>query len=105
MPGDPKGRTYSQVAAEGQFNTAIKGKTEAAREIADRLEGRAVQPFGDDTPSMSVTVNLEAVREEAVWEFLVFQEIKQFWQDAPGIKQFFCPRSHEARPHTALRTL
>jgi Family of unknown function (DUF5681) len=64
-PGDPKGRTYAQLAAEGQFNAAIKGKTDAAREIADRLEGKAVQPVvGDDTASTSVTVNIEAVRKK-----------------------------------------
>jgi len=67
MPGDPKGRTYAQVAAEGQFNRAIKGKTEAAREIADRLEGRGVQPFGDDAASMSVTAARSQARFVA-WE-------------------------------------
>jgi hypothetical protein len=64
MPGDPKGRTYAQVAAEGQFNTAIKGKTEAARDIAGRLEGKAVQPLGDDTAGMSVSLNIEVVRKK-----------------------------------------
>jgi hypothetical protein len=63
-PGDPKGRTYAQVAAEGQFNAAIKGKTDAAREIADRLEGKAAQPFGDETAGMSVTLNIEVVRKK-----------------------------------------
>jgi hypothetical protein len=63
-PGDPKGRTYAQVAAEGQYTAAGKGKTEAAREIADRLEGKAVQPFGDDTAGTSVTVNIEAARKK-----------------------------------------
>jgi hypothetical protein len=64
-PGDPKGRTYAQLAAEGQFNAAIKGKTDAAREIADRLEGKAVQAVvGDDTASMSVTVNIEVARKK-----------------------------------------
>jgi len=56
--------TYAQLAAEGQFNAAIKGKTDAAREIADRLEGKAVQPFGDDTSGTSVTVNIEAARKK-----------------------------------------
>jgi hypothetical protein len=64
-PGDPQGRTYAQVAAEGQFNAAIKGKTDAAREIADRLEGKAVQPIvGDNTASTSVTLNIEVVRKK-----------------------------------------
>jgi uncharacterized protein DUF5681 len=64
-PGDPKGRTYAQLAAEGQFNAAIKGKTDAAREIADRLEGKAVQPVvGDDPAGTSVAVNIEVARKK-----------------------------------------
>jgi hypothetical protein len=64
-PGDPEGRTYAQLIAEGQCKAAIRGKTEAAREIADRLEGKAVQPtVGDDTASMSVTLNIEVVRKK-----------------------------------------
>jgi hypothetical protein len=64
-PDDPKGRTYAQVAAEGQFNAAIKGKTDAAREIADRLEGKAVQPVvGDINGGTSVTLNIEVVRKK-----------------------------------------
>jgi hypothetical protein len=62
-------RTYAQLAAEGQFNAAIKGKTDAAREIADRLEGEAVQPLsGDPSSSMSVTVNIELAREKLFGE-------------------------------------
>jgi hypothetical protein len=41
VPGDPKGRTYADLVAEGQYASARKGKTDAAREIADRLEGKA----------------------------------------------------------------
>jgi hypothetical protein len=37
-------KTYGDALALNQFRAAIKGKTEAAREIADRLEGRARQP-------------------------------------------------------------
>jgi phage-related protein len=37
----------------------------AAREIADRLEGKAVQPIvWDNTAGMSVALNLEAVRKK-----------------------------------------
>lgn len=35
------GATYRDIVAMGQARAAIKGKTDAAREIADRLEGRA----------------------------------------------------------------
>jgi hypothetical protein len=48
---------------------AIKGKTEAAREIADRLDGKAVQLIvGDATAGMSVTVNIEVAREKLFGE-------------------------------------
>jgi hypothetical protein len=33
-------------------------------EIADRLEGKAVQPFGNDTAGMSVTVDIEVARKK-----------------------------------------
>jgi len=36
-------KTYGDALALSQFRAAIKGKTEAAREIADRLEGKARQ--------------------------------------------------------------
>jgi|HubBroStandDraft_6_1064221.scaffolds.fasta_scaffold275805_1 hypothetical protein len=42
-PNDPENRTYAQLVAEGQFRAAIKGKTEAAKEIAERLEGKVPQ--------------------------------------------------------------
>ena len=65
MPGDRKGRTYAEMVAEGQYTAAGKGKTEAAREIADRLEGKAVQPLvGDSAAGMSVTLNIEVVRKK-----------------------------------------
>jgi hypothetical protein len=32
-PDDPKGRTYAQLAAEGQFNAAIKGKTDELERV------------------------------------------------------------------------
>jgi hypothetical protein len=42
-----------------------KGKTDAAREIADRLEGKAVQPVvGDNTASTNVNLNIEVVRKK-----------------------------------------
>jgi Family of unknown function (DUF5681) len=36
-------KTYGDALALNQFRAAIKGKTDAAREIADRLEGRSRQ--------------------------------------------------------------
>ena len=37
-------KTYGDALALNQFRAGIKGKTDAAREITDRLEGRARQP-------------------------------------------------------------
>ena len=42
FPGDPQGRTYAQLLAEGQLKEGIKGKTPAAKEITDRTEGPVV---------------------------------------------------------------
>jgi hypothetical protein len=61
-PDDPEGRTYAQLIAEGQCKAAIKGKTDAAREIREALEGKTPQAFGDDTCQYgSLTLNIEAV--------------------------------------------
>jgi hypothetical protein len=45
MPGDPQRRTYAELIALGVAREAIKGKIQAAVEMADRTEGRAVQAF------------------------------------------------------------
>ena len=44
VPGDKHGRTYVQLLALAQYHAAIKGKTDAAREIANRIEGPAEKP-------------------------------------------------------------
>ena len=41
--GDRQGRTYAQLIAEAQIKQAIKGNTMAAKEVADRTEGRVRQ--------------------------------------------------------------
>src|SRR5580692_7302042 len=41
--GKKSEKTYAQLLAEGQFRAAIKGKTEAAKEITERLEGKVPQ--------------------------------------------------------------
>lgn len=43
FPNDPQGRTHAELIALGQVREAIKGKTPAAAEIADRTEGKARQ--------------------------------------------------------------
>jgi hypothetical protein len=61
VPGDPQGRTYAELLAEAQFWAAIGGATTAAREIADRLEGKSLQRVEvgnlDETPlELNLTV-------------------------------------------------
>src|SRR5437868_2070705 len=43
VPGDPHGRTYAEVIAEAVCKDAAAGNTAAAREIADRVEGKPRQ--------------------------------------------------------------
>jgi hypothetical protein len=62
FPGDSKHRTYAELAAEGNFRSAIKGKTEAIKEITDRLEGKVVQQTelsGRDGDPVSHTIALD----------------------------------------------
>jgi hypothetical protein len=57
-----KGATWADAMALGQLHSAVKGKTDAAREIADRLEGRARQPVD---VSGGITVGLAERIERA----------------------------------------
>lgn len=41
----PKGASYGDAIALAQFRAAIKGKTEAAREIREAIEGKSTQRF------------------------------------------------------------
>ena len=43
VPGDNEGRTFAEAIAFAMAKEAIKGKVNAAAEIADRTEGRALQ--------------------------------------------------------------
>ena len=55
----------SEPSSERDFRRIAAIKTDAAREIANRLEGKAVQPIvGDNTASTSVTLNIEVVRRK-----------------------------------------
>ena len=62
FPGDPKGRTYAQLLAEGQMKSAIKGKTDAAREVTDRTEGpvsRIIEVGGKDSGPIEFNLNVK----------------------------------------------
>jgi hypothetical protein len=43
VPNDPEKRTWAELIAEAQVRDAVRGNVQAAREIADRTEGRARQ--------------------------------------------------------------
>ena len=43
VPGDPEGRTYADAIAEALVKRAMRGDVQAAREIADRAEGKPLQ--------------------------------------------------------------
>jgi hypothetical protein len=66
VPNDPEGRTWAELIAEAQVRDAVRGNVQAAREIADRTEGRARQAieFEDKTISQAfermTSVELEA---------------------------------------------
>lgn len=51
VPNDPEGRTWAELIAEAQVRDAVRGNVQAAKEIADRTEGRARQSieFEDKT--------------------------------------------------------
>jgi hypothetical protein len=46
----PKGATWADAIALGQLRAAVKGNTVAAKEIADRVEGRVPLPMEVETP-------------------------------------------------------
>jgi hypothetical protein len=61
-----QGATYGDAIALGQARAAIKGKTDAAREIADRVDGRARQQMelsGPGGDPIEITERLVRARE------------------------------------------
>jgi Family of unknown function (DUF5681) len=57
-PGDRLKRTYAKLIAEAQIRKALRGSTMAAKEITDRVEGKARQTF-DVALEGPVEFNLE----------------------------------------------
>jgi hypothetical protein len=55
VPSDPEGRTWAELIAVSQVRDAVRGNVQAAREIADRTEGRPRQAieFEDKTISQA----------------------------------------------------
>lgn len=58
MPDDASSRTYAQAIAEMVIDAAVKGNVAAARELADRTEGKPKQ-------AIDVTANILDWRELA----------------------------------------
>jgi len=76
FPGDKRGRTYAQVAAEEQFLLAAsgaKGSTFAFSEIADRIEGKPQQRI-----DMTHHEDLFAGRTDEELEFFA---VHGYWPD------------------------
>ena len=53
VPNDPEGRTWAELIAEAQVRDAVRGNVQAAREIADRTEGRARQAIEFEDTTMA----------------------------------------------------
>lgn len=57
VPGGPQGGTFAEKIAEALATKALKGDVQAAREVADRSEGRAQQSIAlshsNDDPLLS----------------------------------------------------
>jgi len=56
--------TYAQVIAISLAKEAIKGKVNAAAELADRVEGRITTP--GDSPENPLHIHVEDVRNELI---------------------------------------
>src|SRR5271168_4212991 len=53
VPNDPEGRTWAELIAEAQVRDAVRGNVQAAREIADRTEGKARQAIEFEDKTMT----------------------------------------------------
>lgn len=62
--GDAQKRTYAELVAEAQIKKALRGNTMAAKEIADRSEGRVRQAAELATETMP-DINLRVVFEDS----------------------------------------
>ena len=69
--GLPRDATWADAMALGQMRSAVKGNTVAAKEIADRIEGRVTQPLaGENGGPVEVIWRVEEIgaRREAEGE-------------------------------------
>lgn len=54
--GLPQGATFGDALAFDQFNAALKGRTEAAREIREGIEGKAAQRKEISVPQGPISI-------------------------------------------------
>lgn len=64
FPGDEQGRTYGQVIAAKLVAAAAAGDLQAAREVADRVEGKAAQSVELSDTRVPVIVGPEELTSE-----------------------------------------
>lgn len=88
VPTDPEGRTYAEVIAAMLAKKAVEGDVAAARELADRTEGRAPQSVTLEKPEDPL---LKKPRHELVYfaqtgfwptpEELEYYSVHQCWPE------------------------
>src|SRR4029453_4493897 len=69
IPGDPEGRTYADAAAEMLAKEAAAGNVAAAKELADRTEGRPKQ-----TVDVTVDERKRELYENAIGQLIAEAE-------------------------------
>jgi len=62
--GLPKGATYGDALALSVFKAALKGRTDAAREIREAIEGKAPQRIEAGPGSQEVTLRVHYEQEK-----------------------------------------
>ena len=63
VPNDPEGRTWAELIAEAQVRDAVRGNVQAAREIADRTEGKARQAIEFEDGTMTQAFERMTIEE------------------------------------------
>ena len=74
LPNDTRERTFAEVIAQALVRSAVTGSVQAAREIADRTEGKPRQTVDVD---MSVRDWRQLARESGIREHDVIAEARR----------------------------
>jgi hypothetical protein len=81
VPKDPQGRTYAEVIAELMCQRATQGDVAAAKELADRVDGRARQALDVD---MKVTDWREMARAHGLNFEDIIREAQRLIESEPA---------------------